>query len=208
MIDIYYNKQRVINFSDAVFSIAMTLLVLEITVPSFKALNEKGTINLLSELIPNFIGLVVSFFVIALYWIAHMRIMSYVKAFDVRLLWLNLFLLFFIILLPFSTALYVRGSGLNGPFVFYCLNITMLGVVIYFLVRKVFSMLKTENQTLKIISKWEEVKALNSVFIWLLAVALSFIAPRLSKIIFILIFVFEIIINKYYRNKINSLAEK
>ena len=203
-----FDKQRVISFSDAVFSIAMTLLVLEISVPSFSSIYEKGTLNSLLELVPNFIGLVVSFFVVALYWIPHLRMMNYVETFDSRLLWLNIFLLFFIILLPFSTALYVRGNGLVGPFVFYCMNITMLGVLIYLLIKKVFSKLKRESQRMEIISKWEEMKALNSVFIWLFAIILSFQELGIAKVIFILIFVVEFFLNRFYGKKLELLDEE
>ena len=66
-----YDKSRVSGFCDAVFSIAMTLLILEIDVPSVEALNTNGFSSLLANRIPSFIGFFVSFIVIALYW-AHL----------------------------------------------------------------------------------------------------------------------------------------
>jgi hypothetical protein len=57
-----FDKSRILGFSDAVFSIAMTLLVLEVAVPSYTTLNKSGIWAVLAERIPNFIGFVVSFF--------------------------------------------------------------------------------------------------------------------------------------------------
>ncbi len=90
-----YDKSRVINFSDAVYSIAMTLLVLEIGIPTYKAFSSNDTWTLLAKRIPSFIGLVVSFLVTALYWLEHLRCMRLVSTIDAKLLWLNIFLLFF-----------------------------------------------------------------------------------------------------------------
>ena len=199
-----FEKSRIINFTDAVFSIAMTLLVLEISVPSYQTIKENGMLNALSELSPSFLGLIVSFFVIALYWISHLRIMKYVEVMTLRMLWLNLFLLFFIVLLPFSTALYVNAGAITSTFFFYCLNIIFLGVFNYLLIKVVFS--KTEQTPIiKLIGNLEKAKALNTLLVWILAAALAFKFPILSKVIFLLIFVVEIILNKRFKKKLEKL---
>jgi DNA-binding LytR/AlgR family response regulator len=60
-----FDKTRVINFCDAVYSIAVTLLVLEIVIPSYKELKTNNNLEILQNRIPNFIGLIVNFLVIA-----------------------------------------------------------------------------------------------------------------------------------------------
>lgn len=207
MQDTQFDKNRIINFTDAVFSIAMTLLVLEISIPAIHSISERGTINILIDLIPNFIGLVVSFFVIALYWISHLRLMKYIEYFDIGLLSLNLLLLLFIVLLPFSTALYVRGEGMTGPFVFYCLNITMLGVVSFFLIRRIFTKFVERSERNDILWTWEQAKNLTATFIWALAAFLAFHTPLLSRVIFILIFVIEVFVNRRFKKKLSSFDE-
>ena len=62
-----FERGRIISFIDAVFSIAMTLLVLEVAIPTYQVVAAKGTCGVLSGLMPNFIGLVVSFLVTAVY---------------------------------------------------------------------------------------------------------------------------------------------
>lgn len=124
-----FDKARVINFSDAVFSIAMTLLVLEVVIPSYKELSSGNTLEILQRRIPNFIGFIVSFMVTAIYWIAHIRILKYASTINTKILLYNIFLLFFIVLLTFSTAFYVKGFMFKGPFAFF---FNLASIVFYF----------------------------------------------------------------------------
>lgn len=197
-----FDKSRVIAFSDAVFSIAITLLVLEVAVPTVSAVNKFSTWELLAGRIPNFIGLVVSFFVTALYWIAHMRITKYASTIDTKLLWINIGLLFFIVLLPFSTGFYISGFNLTGPFVFYCINLTGIGFFNYLMIRYIIKKEKGETGLSRSKGKLEKAKSLNAFLIWLFAGALAFVLPTIAKFVFVLIFVFNPVINRYYKKKI------
>ncbi len=198
-----FDKARIISFSDAVFSIALTLLVLEVTIPSYRAVSEYGTLGVLWELVPNFVGLVVSFFVIALYWIANLRITKFLKDYDSKLLWLNLFLLLFIVLLPFSTSFYVNGFLLEGPFAFYCANLTMIGLFNYLMIRYI---VKTEGPVIPMVfGKMEKARALLSVLVWVLSGAMAFVLPNVSRFLFLLIFLLRPIIEWHYNRKHPSI---
>lgn len=193
-----FDKSRVVSFSDAVFSIAMTLLVLEVAIPDAReaSLNSLGTI--LSDRIPSFIGLLVSFLVTALYWIAHMRIMRYVKEVSYKLLWLNILLLLFIVLLPFSTGLYVKGFNAVSPFAFYCFNLSAIGLFNYLMIRYIT---KHEDEVTQIVGQSEKARALMSMFVWVLSGILAFILPLTSRFVFVLIFIIQPFINRYFKKK-------
>ncbi len=197
-----FDKKRIIGFSDAIFSIAMTLLVLEISIPTFNALNDLGTLELLANRIPSFIGFVVSFLVTALYWIEHMRITKYVSDVDSKLLWLNIFLLLFIVLMPFSTAFYVKGVNLTGPFVFYCFNLTAIGLFNYLMVRYIIKKEKQATGLTSLIGKWLKMRALSSLSCWFLAGLLAFYFPIIARSLFVLIFVFQAIMGHFYKKKL------
>ncbi|HEY5825478.1 MAG TPA: TMEM175 family protein, partial [Cyclobacteriaceae bacterium] len=122
---------RVNNFSDAIFAIGITLLVLEVKVPTAMEMSELGVGGLLDKRIPYFIGYFVSFMVTALYWRSHLQLFQWVKAIDNKLLWLNLWLLFFVVLLPFSTALYSYFFTEDSAFACYCLNLAAIGFMSY-----------------------------------------------------------------------------
>ncbi len=202
---ITFDKNRIISFSDAIFSIAMTLLVLEINIPSFKTLDNLGTWEILAYRIPSFIGFIVSFLVTALYWIEHMRIMKFVSDVDNKLLWINIFLLLFIVLMPFSTAFYVKGFDLVGPFVFYCFNLSAIGLFNYLMVRYVIKKEKEKTGLTLFIGKWKKTRAFISFFCWFLAGIIAFKFLEISRFLFILIFILQPFTNKYYKKKLSKL---
>jgi len=135
-----FQLERLILFSDAVFAIAITLLVLEIKVPEAatkEELTDAHLLDVLSHRIPQFAGFIVSFMLIGQYWIVHHRMFSFVKNFTTRLIWLNLFYLFGVVLMPFSTAFYsdFATNGLMTPIIFYSCNICMIGFISFFMWR-------------------------------------------------------------------------
>uniref|UniRef100_UPI0040474EEA TMEM175 family protein n=1 Tax=Roseivirga sp. TaxID=1964215 RepID=UPI0040474EEA len=201
-----FERGRIISFIDAVFSIAMTLLVLEVAIPTYEVVASKGTWGVLSGLMPNFIGLVVSFLVTAVYWIAHLRIMSYVVDFDIKLLWLNIFLLLFVVLMPFATSFYVNGFDLSGPFIFYSFNLSAIGLFNYLIVRYVVKEEKSSGAIDPITGQWEKLRALNSFVVWVIAGLVAFVFPALARFIFILIFVFQSIINAHFKKRLVKIA--
>lgn len=202
MKDIMYDKSRVINFSDAVFSIVMTLLILEVGVPSAKSINTIPFTDLLSNRIPDFIGLVVSFLVSALYWTGHIKLMKYVSAITGKLLWLNIFFLLAIVVLPFSTAMYVNGFGYTGPFVFYCINLAVIGLFNMFMLRYVYRLEKQKTGFTRIYYRWYRARGLNVMIIWVVAALLASTFPWGSRLIFLLLFVFQFLIDRRFKKKI------
>jgi uncharacterized membrane protein len=124
-----FQIERVILFTDAVFAIAMTLLVIEIKVPELHHPREIDVLNVLLRLIPKFVGFFLSFFIIAIYWTAHHRIFRFVRRLDNKLLWLNLVFLLSIILMPFTTAYQSEYGLLRIPWIVYSVNVAFTGLM-------------------------------------------------------------------------------
>jgi uncharacterized membrane protein len=97
--------ERLLFFSDAVFAIAITLLVIEIRLPNTDLTTDAALGTALRELIPHYIGFVVSFFVIGRFWQGHHRLMGFLADWDDGLVSRNILLLFTIAFLPFPTAI-------------------------------------------------------------------------------------------------------
>jgi len=129
--------ERVILFSDAVFAIAITLLVIELRLPEMKEISNAGMGMALAHMAPHFFSFFLSFFIIGIYWVAHHRTFNYVVNYDYRLLWLNLLLLCFVVLMPFSSNVYGVYGGLNTAFYLYTGNITMVGVFNFLIYRHI-----------------------------------------------------------------------
>jgi len=128
-----FQLERMILFSDAVFAIAITLLIIEIKIPELEkgeTLSEHLMIQKMAHLIPKFIGFIISFLLIGQYWIVHHRMFGFVINFSDKLIWLNLLFLLATVLMPFSTGFYSEYAGKRviSPVIFYTANICLLGI--------------------------------------------------------------------------------
>jgi uncharacterized membrane protein len=105
---------RVLNFSDALYAIAMTLLVVGIDVPDLTDSDSVGELaDVLEDDLGSFISFVISFAVIGRYWLAHHAFCSRLAAVDAGLIRITLVYLMFVAFLPFPTGL--LGNYFDNP---------------------------------------------------------------------------------------------
>ncbi len=121
--------ERLTFFSDAVFAIAMTLLVIDVRLPPLRTLTDIALAQTLLDLIPNYIAFVVSFIVIARFWAGHHQLFGMLRASDNRLLWWNLALLLAIAFMPFPSAVLSSYPYLRVGECFYAAWLTLIGVL-------------------------------------------------------------------------------
>lgn len=120
----YFSKARVETFSDGVFAIIVTLLVLEIKLPEQPL--EIGNTELATALLgilPKVVSWVVSFFIVCVIWVNHHRIFAQVKSISHGFFWLNALLLLWCSFIPFPTAL-------MGNFIFNATAQLVFGAVL------------------------------------------------------------------------------
>lgn len=97
--------ERMLFFSDAIFAIAITLLVIEIKLPTIQQeVTESVLGDSLLTITPKIIGFVISFLLIGQTWIEHHRLCSFIERYNPGLLWKNLLLLLFVAFMPFATT--------------------------------------------------------------------------------------------------------
>jgi uncharacterized membrane protein len=139
-----FQLERLILFSDAVFAIAITLLVIEIKVPSIHdgIANEGDLLQAIVHLIPKFVGFLISFMLVGMYWTRHHTLFGYVVDYTPKLLWLNLLFLLSVVLMPFSTGIFGEYSTPRTihyitPLTFYVLNLCYSGFTLFLLWRYV-----------------------------------------------------------------------
>jgi uncharacterized membrane protein len=119
--------ERFAFFSDAVFAIALTLLVVGIAVPTVRDAGDSSEMwDTLLDLKHEFISFFVGFAVIGRYWLAHHRFVAVLAAVDARLMMVNLVYLAFIAFLPFPTALVGRYEENLVAFAFYALTLAVI----------------------------------------------------------------------------------
>ncbi len=136
-----FQLERMILFSDAVFAIAITLLVIELKVPEIEKaeLTEGKLLSALAHMMPKFFGFIISFMFIGIYWTVHHRLFGFVVNYTPKLLRLNLLFLFAVALMPFSTAFYSEYLMKHAitPVIFYTSNIILLGFFNLFMWRHI-----------------------------------------------------------------------
>ena len=109
-------KSRLEAFSDGVFAIVITLLILDIRFPEVDYSQFAAT---LPSVLPRILAYVLSFIIIGLYWISHHNSMQVVKKIDRNFLWLNILLLLCVSFIPFPTSLVGRYPFQAWPIIIY-----------------------------------------------------------------------------------------
>lgn len=127
--------ERLTFFSDAVFAIAITLLIIEVHVPHLSTRDDAAYWQALWELEPSFIGFILSFLVIGALWVAHHRVFGMLENYNPKLVWPNLLLLMVVAFSPFTTALMSSNALARVPELFYAGTLLLAGL----LQRRVFA---------------------------------------------------------------------
>ena len=121
--------ERLIFFSDAVFAISITLLVIELHAPRLTwGSPDLDYVQALANLTPNFIGFVVSFFVIGQFWSGHHRAFDCARHWSPKLIFPNICMLFAIVAMPFFTAFMSENPGNRVPTILYTGWLTLTGL--------------------------------------------------------------------------------
>jgi len=125
---------RIMSFSDGVFAVAITLLVLSIKLPIVpqSAADQKLPHEIL-KLIPIFEAYIISFLIIGLFWIGHHQVFSRFRRHDRGLLWLNLVFLMTIVFIPFPTSLLSEYSTSRTAFIFYAVSLSLSAIMMTFM---------------------------------------------------------------------------
>lgn len=139
----YFTKGRVETFSDGIFAIIVTLLVLEIKVPHIQDHNSTGQLAAaLLALAPKVIAWMISFITVCVIWVNHHRIFESMKFIDQTFFWLNANLLLWVSLIPFPTAL--MGDYPHNPLAVSAYGVVSFLMGIAFLLIRIYMWKKPE----------------------------------------------------------------
>lgn len=123
---------RIIFFSDAVFAIAITLLVLEIRIPTLARETAAEKLpHALLELLPKFMGFFISFWMIAVNWVFHHQMCRHLRRYSRALIMLNFLFLMWIAFLPFAAGLFSEYLRVPLANVIYSLTLAATGVSLW-----------------------------------------------------------------------------
>lgn len=122
-------KNRLETICDGVFAIVITLLILDVKLPSsLNIANSQDLLNSLLHLRPKIFAFAASFFIISSFLSGHHFILSLVKKIDGVFLWVNLFYLMIITFIPFPTSILAEYNANFTALVFYTINVIFAGL--------------------------------------------------------------------------------
>jgi len=118
--------EHVISFSDAVFAFAITLMALTIDIPDLPSnLSQSELLQRLDDFYPQFEDYVISFAVIAIFWISYHQVFNHIKGSHISMVYLNFLFLLFITLLSLTTTLITNYASYQIPYIIYCIIVIM-----------------------------------------------------------------------------------
>ena len=187
-----FQVERIAFFSDAIFAIAITLLIIEFKVPAI----EKGTsyvqaIGEILELKYNLFSLLLSFYLIASYWIKHHFLFRHIRDYNRVTVVANMFTLLPIIFFPFTTAYFAESIRYNNVMILglrvFLANHLLANLSIYIFYWLTFVKHKTLTFPLETVERKKfRSKTLISVFILLSGLLLSFVTTNMKMIFWVL----------------------
>jgi len=191
----FFSTSRIAALSDGIFAIAMTLLVLNISIPDSELVKQIGLLEALNGQIQEFISYFLSFFLLGIFWIIQHKQMNVIEQTDSTYIWLNILLLLFICLIPFSSSL--QSDFINNPISSAIFNGNMLIIGICFLINWMYA---TKNH--KLIPKdysnnnivRGKMNVLIFIFVTIAATIFGLFAPEYSGMVYILVPILKAII--------------
>jgi uncharacterized membrane protein len=166
------SKGRLEAFSDGVFAIIITIMVLELHPP------EGAEAAVLVPLVPVFLSYVLSFVILGIYWNNHHHLFQAAKQVNGRILWANLHLLFWLSLMPFATAWMGENHFAALPVAVYGAVQWLAGGAYYLLARAMVAHHGRDSALATAIGR--DSKGLASLVIYTLAIPLAFVNSWLA----------------------------
>ncbi|MFN0118152.1 MAG: TMEM175 family protein [Elusimicrobiota bacterium] len=172
-------KSRIEAFSDGVLAIIITIMVLEMKVPH-------GTeLTALVPLIPVFLSYVLSFVFLGIYWNNHHHLLQAVKQVNGGILWANMHLLFWLSLVPFTTAWMGENHFAQYPVALYGLNLLLAGTAYHILARML--VLAHGKDSVLATALGTDLKGRISLVMYIVAVPMTLINSWISLTLYILV---------------------
>src|SRR5262245_18470969 len=192
---------RVVAFSDGVFAIAITLLVLSIEVPS---VSQDKLGDALRDLLPFVYTYALSFVIVGLYWLTHHRLFRTLERVDRTLLWLNLLVLGVVALIPFPTEVLGRYGDTTLGTVVYASSMTIAGgsmLLLGWYVRHANLAPRTSHDNF-VLATW---RGAAPPIVFAISIPVAFIDPTTAKLVWIAIWPFNVVLeHKYGKNSYGS----
>ena len=178
-------KGRLEAFSDGVIAIIITIMVLELAIP------HESDLAALGPLIPTFLSYVLSFINVGIYWNNHHHLFQAVRQVNGSTLWANLYLLFWLSLIPFATAWMGENQFAALPVAIYGVVLLSAAIAYFILTRTLIFHHGKDSPLANALGR--DFKGKVSVLIYAIAIPLALAKPWLACALYVLVAVMWLI---------------
>jgi uncharacterized membrane protein len=188
---------RLESLGDGIFSVAMTLLVLELVWPNSKVNSWTDLMHALSSIWLNLLCYVISFIVLGIMWFGHRMMFEYIGRTDRYFIFLGVLFYMVVCLVPFSTRILAADTRKWYAIMLYGINLSICNLTLY--AQWVYGIKKASLLHLEIpaeVKKEAKILFLLSPVVYSIAIGISFFAPVVSMGIFVITPILYLIPNK------------
>ena len=189
-------KGRIEIFSDGVFAITITIMVLELKVP-----HEAG-LSGLKALLPIFLSYVLSFINVGIFWNHHHHLFQVVEFIDGKVLWANLHFLFWITLLPFSSGWMGENNFLLWTVILYGFILLMVTIAYAILIKSLLVLHKETSPLTLAVGKDKKIR--RTILLYLAGIGLAFVSAYIASAIYLLVAALWLIPDKKIEDKLET----
>jgi TMEM175 potassium channel family protein len=188
-------KTRVEAFSDGVIAILITIMVLELRPP------HSGELAALRPLLSTFLAYVLSFVYLGIYWSNHHHLFHAIHRVNGAVLWANLHLLFWLSMVPFTTAWMGENHNAPVPTAVYGAVLLMASIAYYVMVRL---MLRLEGPASPLAAAvGNDVKGRISTALYVLALPLAFVHQAIADLVYVVVALIWLIPDRRIESRIS-----
>jgi uncharacterized membrane protein len=177
---------RLVAFTDGVFAIAITLLVLNIEVPD---VSDGKLAEELWDLAPQLLAYFLSFAVVGRFWLIHHRVFATMRSFDATLVSLNLLYLSLVVLIPFTTEVLGEYGDTSVGVIVYASVMGLVALVNWLMIRHVLSSGHVRAEARERTAGFGGRRALGIPAVFLLSMPVAIVHPYAAEAMWILLLV-------------------
>jgi uncharacterized membrane protein len=194
--------EHVISFGDAIFAFAITLMTISIDIPDFPPnLTESQLLSRLYDMYPQVESYIISFAVIAVFWISYHQVFNYIKGSPISMVYLNLLFLLLITFLSITTSLVINYGSYQIPYIIYCVVVIMtssLLALIWWYATKDYRLIDKNFNPLLV--RGLMVNLLLVPFVFAISILVSFIDLDIAQYFWLIIVPLNIAVRRKYRH--------
>lgn len=193
---------RTLAISDGVFAFAITLLVLDLTVPTLTGASSADLWNALSSEYLHFFSYALSFLIAGIWWNAHHRNYGHIRRSNSTLRWLNLLFLLWIALLPFFTKVLNQYSTVPLGVILYAIDQAAAGI--FLSVSWVYASRNHRliDKNLKASTiRYGTIRNLIAPIIFIASMSLALVNPVAATLSWFLMFPILVVVHRFERRK-------